>query len=132
MKHYKKQDNTIWAFEEDGSQDHLITADMTPLAKEEVAPLLASILATTQSASQSATPTVPSSVSMKQARLALLEAGFLQTVKDSIAQMSEADQINWEFSVSVKRTDPLTASLATLLGLDEAGVDALFLAASKL
>lgn len=126
MKHYKKQDNTVWAFEEDGSQDYLITADMVPISKEEVA----SVLAAAQSLIPPPPP--PTEVSMKQARLALLQAGLLQTVKDAVAQMSEADQINWGFSVSVKRSDPLTASLATLLGLDEAALDALFLAASKL
>lgn len=32
MKHYKKPNNSIWAFESDGSQDHLITPDMTPIS----------------------------------------------------------------------------------------------------
>ena len=129
MKHFKKPDNTIWAFEEDGSQDHLITADMISISKDDVAVVLA--------AAQSLVPPPPpapppTEVSMKQARLALLQAGLLQTVKDAVAQMSEADQINWEFSLSVKRSDPLTASLAALLGLDDAGLDELFLTASKL
>lgn len=30
MKHYKKPDGSVWAFELDGSQDELITADMEP------------------------------------------------------------------------------------------------------
>lgn len=32
MKHYKKPNKSIWAFESDGSQDHLITPDMTPIS----------------------------------------------------------------------------------------------------
>lgn len=32
MKHYKTPDQSIWAFEPDGSQDHLITPDMTPVS----------------------------------------------------------------------------------------------------
>lgn len=33
MKHYKKTDGSVWAFELDGSQDQLITVDMTPCEK---------------------------------------------------------------------------------------------------
>lgn len=39
MKHYKKPDNSIWAFSEDGSQDHLITTDMVPISDEEIVTL---------------------------------------------------------------------------------------------
>lgn len=31
MKHFKKLDGSIWAFELDGSQDHLISPEMRPL-----------------------------------------------------------------------------------------------------
>jgi hypothetical protein len=36
MKHYKKQDGSIWAFESDGSQDHLIEQDMMLLTQAEL------------------------------------------------------------------------------------------------
>lgn len=36
MKHYLLPDNSIRAFEADGSQDHLITAEMQPITYEEV------------------------------------------------------------------------------------------------
>lgn len=36
MKHYKKPNNSIWAFESDGSQDQLITDDMTPISDAEL------------------------------------------------------------------------------------------------
>jgi hypothetical protein len=35
MKLFKDSNNTIWAFELDGSQDHLITSDMVSITKEE-------------------------------------------------------------------------------------------------
>lgn len=38
MKHYQKPDLSIYAFELDGSQDHLITEDMVPCEKPEPAP----------------------------------------------------------------------------------------------
>jgi hypothetical protein len=31
MKHYTKPDGSVWAFEADGSQDHLVTPDLTPI-----------------------------------------------------------------------------------------------------
>lgn len=33
MKHYKKPDGSVWAYEPDGSQDDLIEADMVPCAQ---------------------------------------------------------------------------------------------------
>jgi len=36
MKHYKKPDLSLWAFELDGSQDHLITEDMIPITEDEL------------------------------------------------------------------------------------------------
>jgi len=35
MKHYKKPDGSVWGFEDDGSQDKLITKDMAPLTQTE-------------------------------------------------------------------------------------------------
>jgi hypothetical protein len=36
MKHYKSPDNAIYAYELDGSQDHLIPADFIELTDEEL------------------------------------------------------------------------------------------------
>lgn len=40
MKTYKKPDSSLWQFEDDGSQDFLITDDMTLLTLEELAAIL--------------------------------------------------------------------------------------------
>jgi hypothetical protein len=40
MKLYKTQDNEIYAYEEDGSQDHLI-GDKTPITQEEANQIIA-------------------------------------------------------------------------------------------
>lgn len=77
-------------------------------------------------------PTAPISISMSQARLALLAAGHLDTVMAGIAAMPREAQIRWEFAHTVDRSDPLTATLAAALGLDSAALDALFTAGSKL
>lgn len=36
MKYFKKNDGSVWAFEVDGSQDELITAEFTVMTKEEI------------------------------------------------------------------------------------------------
>lgn len=41
MKNYQKPDGSIWAFEPDGSQDELITSEMTPISDAALALLRA-------------------------------------------------------------------------------------------
>lgn len=81
-------------------------------------------------------PVIPSSVTMRQARLALLATGKLAAVDAAIAGMDspqkEAAQIEWEYAAIVERQSPLIAALAPALELDAAGVDALFSAAAAL
>ena len=36
MKYYKKNDNTVWAFETDGTQDYLITGEFSALSSAEL------------------------------------------------------------------------------------------------
>lgn len=79
---------------------------------------------------------VPQTVTMRQARLALLGAGKLAAVAAAIASLPspqrEAAQIEWDYSSVVERHRQLVATLAPAMGLDDAGVDALFIAADKL
>lgn len=81
-------------------------------------------------------PEVPQSVSMRQARLALLGAGLLATVNSAIAGMpgaqGEAARIEWEFAADVRRDSPLVQALVPVLGISEADLDALFTAAAAL
>jgi len=75
-------------------------------------------------------------LSMRQTRLALLDAGLLSKVEDAIANLPEPDkskaQIEWEYATSVKRHDPWLVSLATELGLSEEQIDELFYNAYQL
>jgi hypothetical protein len=83
-----------------------------------------------------AEPVIPQVVSMRQARLALLEAGHYGTVNTAIAAMEGAEgdaaRIEWEFAIEVRRDSALVQTLIPLLGLDEAAVDALFVQAAGL
>lgn len=82
------------------------------------------------------TPVVPASVTMRQARLALLGAGLLDDVDAAINAMpspqKEAARIAWEYSQEVQRHNGVVASLGPLLGLTDAQIDDLFLAAAQL
>lgn len=79
---------------------------------------------------------IPTEVTMRQARLALLAAGKLAGVDAAIASMSEpqktAASIEWEYSNALQRSNPFVAQLGAALGLDDAAIDALFVGAAKL
>lgn len=81
-------------------------------------------------------PVVPAAVTMRQARLALLGAGLLDDVDAAINAMpspqKEAARIAWEYSQEVQRHNGVVAVLGPALGLTEAQIDTLFLAAEKL
>ena len=76
---------------------------------------------------------IPSVVTMRQARLALLQAGVLPLVESAITSMeSPAAQIEWDYSQEVNREQPLVKQLAEALNLTSDQLDNLFLEASKL
>lgn len=81
-------------------------------------------------------PAVPQQVTMRQARLALLAAGKLDTVSAAIASLPSPDkeeaQIEWEYSQTVERGRRFVAMLAPALGLDSAALDQLFITAATL
>lgn len=82
-------------------------------------------------------PVVPSFITMRQARLALMGAGLLDDVDTAIAAISDpttrkAAQIEWEFSNELQRNNAFVALLAPALGLSGVQVDALFVQAAVL
>lgn len=79
---------------------------------------------------------VPASVTMRQARLALLGAGLLDDVGAAIDSLQEptktAARIEWDYSSEVHRNRGLVLELSAALGLTEAQLDQLFITASKI
>ena len=79
---------------------------------------------------------IPQSVTMRQARLALHAAGLLTSVNAAIAAMPEPDrtaaQITWEFAATVDRGFGMVPQLAAALGMTETQIDDLFIAAAQL
>ena len=65
-------------------------------------------------------------ISMRQARLGLLAKGLLDDVESHVATLSRAAQIEWEFSVEVKRNYPLVLELQQLLSLADDEIDLFF------
>ena len=72
---------------------------------------------------------VPSCVTMRQARHALLDAGLLPLVEQSLTDGK--DLIDWEYAAEVYRNSGLVSRLSEALGLSELEVDKLFIEASK-
>ena len=81
-------------------------------------------------------PVVPPSVTMRQARLALLGAGLLASVGAAIdglpSPQKEAARIEWEYATEVQRSSGLVPMMGVALGLDDAALDALFIEAAAL
>ena len=81
-------------------------------------------------------PAGPTVVTMRQARLALLQAGLLQRAEEAIASMAGIDgdvaRIEWQYASQVRREQPLVQQLATVLGLDRSALDELFTKAAAL
>lgn len=79
---------------------------------------------------------VPQSVTMRQARLALLAAELLPNVTTAINALAspqkEAAQIEWEYSQTVERTRGFVLLLGAALGLTNEQLDDLFRQAATL
>lgn len=77
-----------------------------------------------------------SAVTMRQARLALLDLDLLSSIDEAINSMPEPDKtkakIEWEYAVVVERNNDWMSDLGQQLGLSDVQIDALFrLAATK-
>lgn len=75
-------------------------------------------------------------VSMRQARLALIQQELLQQVNSAIASLSEPEksivETEWEYASVVDRSSPWIASMTIALGLTDEQMDDLFKLAATL
>lgn len=72
---------------------------------------------------------VPHSVTDLQARLALAAAGLLDEVEAAIATADRTTQVWWDRALTIHRDSVYIASIGAVLGLSEAQIDELFIAA---
>jgi len=79
---------------------------------------------------------LPTSVTMRQARLALLQVGLLANVEAAIASIpgieGDAARIEWEYAITLDRYHSLTMGMAQALQLTEQQLDDLFVLANSL
>jgi hypothetical protein len=74
---------------------------------------------------------VPASVTPYQARIAINAAGLRSAVEAAVASADQGVKDAWEYGVEVRRDSPFIVAMQGGLGLTDAQVDALFIAAGK-
>ena len=74
---------------------------------------------------------VPQVITMRQARLQLLEVGLLDDVEALVA-LDRKSQIEWEYASEVYKQSPLIESVKGALNLTDKQIDEMFVEASKL
>jgi hypothetical protein len=127
MKYYRDPNTSeIFAYEADGSQDEHIKQGLVRMTDAEVHAHLNPPLAP---------PSVPRSITMRQARLCLHKHGMLAGVQPAIDALPEPDrtaaQIEWEYSSVVERQG-FVLTIAQALGISDEQLDALFIEAATL
>lgn len=75
-------------------------------------------------------PIVIPTLTMRQARLALLDVGLLDEVEAAITTLE--NRIWWDYSTTVERSHPLVKAVLGALGKTEAQVDDMFIDAAFL
>ncbi len=75
---------------------------------------------------------VPRVVTMRQARLALLQQGLLSSADAAITTAGQAAQIEWEYARIVEMDSPLVESMRTALTLTDDDILGLFAIAGGL
>lgn len=109
----------------DNELGQMVERDATPEEQAEI-----------EAAQADASTPVPQSVTMRQARLALLQAGKLANVDAAIASLpspqKEQAQIEWEFSSQVERNRDMTQMIGGALGFTSEQLDDLFVLAATL
>ncbi len=77
-------------------------------------------------------PPPVTTVTPRQARLALNAAGLLAAAEALIAAADQPTKITWEYATVFERNNPLIVALGAQLNLTEEQIDNLFVAASQL
>ena len=75
-------------------------------------------------------PVIIPTLSMRQARLALLSLGLLDEVEAAIT--TTENRIWWDYSPSVERSNPLVIAVLTALGKTSTEIDAMFISAAAI
>lgn len=127
MIFFKNESGSVFAYETREERDKFGASDLVAMTKPQIDKHLAP---------EAQLSRVPASVTMRQARLALHAAGLLQSIEASIDAMPEPSRttarIEWDYASRVERSSQFVDMLGTAIGLDDAQMDDLFMAASIL
>jgi hypothetical protein len=119
--YYKDTNNTLH-FLESAEFEYLLPADCTPITDEEAQAIQAEIEANQ--------PVIIPTITMRQARMMLLNEGLLDEV--NLAITTDEQKIWWDYSTTVERNHPLVDAVLTALGKTSAEIDTMFIGASQL
>lgn len=124
---YKDLNGQVYEYESPEDREQFGPYDLTLMTDQEVESHLSP---------PSPVDVVPVSVTMRQARLALLQAGLLSQVEVAINALPEpprtAARIEWDFSSEVYRDRDFVLMLGNTLGLTSEQMDDLFITAATL
>lgn len=127
MIYFRSNSGKIFAYDTEDARHKFGTDDLVEMTHQEV---------TEHLAPSGLAVSVPSSVTMRQARLALHAAGLLGQVEAAIEALSEPNRtvarIEWDYASEVHRASEFVTLLGAELELDKQSLDDLFLKAREL
>jgi hypothetical protein len=116
---YFKDTNNTLHFLDSAEFAYLLPADCTPITDEEAQAIQAEIEANQ--------PVVVPTITMRQARMMLLNKGLLDEV--NLAITTDEQKIWWDYSSVVERSHPLVDAVLTALGKTSLEIDSMFISA---
>lgn len=126
MIYFKSPTGQVFAYETQAEKEQFAPIDLIPMTDEEVRLHL----------NPPFVDSVPQTVTMRQARLALLADSKLSQVDAVIDSLPEpqksAARIEWDYSSEVQRDRPFVKQIGAALGYTDEQLDQLFIEASKL
>ncbi len=117
---YKAPDNSLHFIEPEFA--HFLPTDCIRITQAEADAIVAAV--------EAAKPVIIPTLSMRQARIALLNMGLLDEVEAAIT--TTENRIWWDYSPSVERSNPLVIEVLTALGKTSAEIDAMFISAAAI
>lgn len=127
MLYFKNLNNKVFAYQTIEERNTFGDSDLVQMTEEEIAEYLNP---------SSPEIIVPEKVTMRQARLALMQFGILDDVETLIQSLEGATgvaaRIEWDYSSEVFRNKPFVVSLGAQLGLTDEQIDQLFINASQI
>ena len=119
---YFKDTNNTLHFLDSAEFEYLLPADCIAITDEEAQAI--------QADQEANKPVIIPNISMRQARMMLLNESLLDEVNSAITTPDQ--HIWWDYSTTVERNHPLVDAVLTALGKTSEDIDQMFIEAAKL